>query len=51
MIATTYPTTTTMITVRWRSQRGGGHGGHAPKLLVNVFSPINLRSYVILVCK
>ena len=34
------------------SQRGGGTGPcPPPKLLVNVFSPINLRCYVILVCK
>ena len=33
---------------QWRSQRWG-HG--PPQLLVNVFSPIDLRCYVILVCK
>ena len=36
--------------IQWSSQ--GGHGGHGPpKLLVNVFSPINLSCYVLLVCK
>ena len=30
---------------------GGSRGSCPPKLLVNVFSPINLRCYVLLVCK
>ena len=38
--------------VQWRSQ-GGGHGGHGPPQTVGecFFSPINLRRYVLLVCK
>ena len=38
--------------LQWRSQGGGGHGGHGPppKLLVVNF-PINLRCYVLLGCR
>ena len=37
---------------QWRSQ-GGGHGGHGPPQTFGecFFSPINLRRYVLLVCK
>ena len=39
--------------VEWSSSvaRGGPRGYGTPKLLVNVFSSINLHCYVILVCK
>ena len=37
-----------LLCIQWRSQRGPR--GHGPPLLVNVFSPVNLRRYVLRVC-